>query len=330
MKDEFSDYQKYFTTGLRVEVRFPRGQKEPFSDGAIIASLEEDLIKFQLSRDTLPEDVRNETGIVVDIRAGKDGSAFCCRAIIVAEREGAYVTARLIGSVIPNDMREYYRIDTYIPVRYRLDPDASPDQLKETWRAKRYPAQQAANDASPLPATEENAPSDEPSRAIPLAANMSGSGIRIRTRDKIQTGTLLSMELYLPLENLKVVPVIGEVVHVAPLRTREGDSPLFGTALHFLCIDERDRDSIIRFISLEQLDRLRNQQSGTASISSLDYASYSRRKQVFRFATVAGIILLFAVIAATLVYYRFNSPKGEIEQTFEQEIQKYRKLFPWR
>lgn len=330
MKEEFSDYQKYFTAGLRVEIRLPRGQNEPFRDGAIITLQEEDLITLQLSRDALPEDVRSETGTVVDIRTGKEGCAYCCRAIIVAEREGAHLTARLIGSVVPDEMRDYYRIDTYIPIRYQLDIDASPEQLREAWRAKRYPAQQTTNDAAPFSAEDETPPTTEPYRAVPLAANLSGSGIRIRTHDELQTGTLLSLELYLPLENLEIVPVIAEVVNVTPLRTREGDTPLFNTALHYLCIDERDRDSIIRFISLEQLDRLRNHQGGTVSISSLDYASYSRRKRLLRLATTVGIILLFAAIAGALVYYRLNSPKGEIEQTFEQEIQKYRKLFPWR
>ena len=330
MKEEFSDYQKYFTTGLRVEVRFPRGQKEPFRDGAIITLQEEDLIKFQLSRYALPADVRAETGTVVDIRLGKDGNAYCNRAIIVAEREGAHVTARLIGSVIPDEMREYYRIDTYIPIRYQLDPDASPDQLREAWRARRYPAQQTTSDDATFAAEEETSPSTEPFRAVPLAANLSGSGIRIRTHDELQTGALLSLELYLPLENLKIVPIIAEVVNVLPLLTREGDPPLFSAALHFLFIDEQDRDSIIRFISIEQLDRLRNQKGDAVSISSLDYASYSRRKRLMRLATAAGIVLLFAAIAAALVYYRLNSPKGEIEQTFEREIQKYRKLFPWR
>ncbi|MBT1074383.1 PilZ-like domain-containing protein [Geobacter grbiciae] len=330
MKEEFSDYQKHFAAGLRVEVRFPRGQNKPFRDGAIITLQEEDLITLQISRDALPEDVRAETGTFVDIHTGKDGNAYCSRAIIVAERDGSQVTARLIGNVIPDEMREYYRIETYIPVRYQLDLDATPEQLQERWRAKRYPAQQSTDNAAHLSTDRETSPVTEPSRAVPLAANLSGSGIRIRTRDKFQTGTLLSMELYLPLEDLKIVPIIAEVVHVDPLRTKEGAPPLFSTALHFLCIDERDRDSVIRFISLEQLDRLRDHQGGTVSISSLEYAAYSRRRRLLRSATAACIILLLGAIAFALVYYRLNSPKGEIEQTFEQEIRKYRTLFPWR
>lgn len=330
MKEEFSDYQKYFGIGLRVEVRFPRAQEEPFSDGAIISLMDEDLVKLQLSRDVLPENVKTETGTVVDIRGGKEGSAHCCRAIIVEGWDGTLLTVRLIGSVIPDEMREFYRIETHIPIRYRLEPDTSPEQTRELWHERRYPPQQSVKDTSPLiPPAKDIAPPDESQSTVPLAANLSGSGIRIRIHEELTIGTLLPMELYLHLETLKVVPVVAEVVHVAPLRTRDGDTPLFSTALRFLCIDERDRDAVIRFISTEQLARLRAHH-GSVSISSLDYEAYSRRKNVQRIGLAVGIILLFAVVAAALVFFRLNSPKGEIEQTFEQEIQKYRKLIHWR
>jgi hypothetical protein len=329
MKEEFSDYQQYFGTGLRVEVRFPRGQEEPFRDGAIISLMNEDLVKLQISRDVLPENVKTETGTVVDIRGGKEGSAHCCRAIIVEELDGTLLTVRLIGNVIPDEMREYFRIETYIPIRYRVEPDTPPEQIREQWHAIRYPSPQPVKDAPPLihPAIDP-APPDK--SAAPLAANLSGSGIRIRIHEELSTGALLPMELYLHLETLKMVPVVAEVVQVSPLRTREGDAPLFSTALRFICIDERDRDAVIRFISTEQLARLRSHHSGSVSISSLDYEAYSRQRSVQRIVLVIGIILIFGAIAATLVFSRLNSPKGEIEQTFEREIEQYRKPIPWR
>ncbi|WP_306532749.1 PilZ-like domain-containing protein [Geobacter sp.] len=329
MKEEFSDYQKYFGIGLRVEVRFPRAQEEPFSDGAIISMMDEDLVKLQLSRDILPENVKTETGTTIDIRGGKEGSAHCCRAIIVEEWDGTLLNVRLIGNVIPDEMREFYRIETYIPIRYRLEPDTSPEQIREQWHARRYSSPHPAEGALPLNQGSEHLPLDEPASASPLAANLSGSGIRIRIHEELPTAALVPMELYLQLETLKTVPIVGEVVQVSPLHTREGDAPLFSTALRFTCIDERDRDAVIRFISREQLARLRSHQ-GSVSISSLDYEAYSRQKNVQRIVLVIGIVLIVAAIAAALVLSRLNSPKGEIEQTFEREIQKYRKLMPWR
>lgn len=328
MKEEFSDYQLYFGAGMRVEVRFPRGEEEPFREDAAISLMVEDLVKLQLSREVLPRNVKTDTGAAIDIRGGKEGSAHCCRAIIVEDWDGALLTARLIGQVIPDEMREYYRIETYIPLRYRLEPDASAEQIREQWHARRYPPPDTMKQTSPL--VQETAFAEEPVNTAPLAANLSGSGIRIRIRDELPTGTLLPMDLYLQLDTLKTVPVVGEVVQVSPLRTREGEAPLFSTALRFVCIDERDRDAVIRFISREQLARLRAHQGMRVSIKSLGHETYSRKKSLQRIGIVTGIILLFAAIAAVLVFSRLNSPKGEIEQTFEREMQKYRKLIPWR
>ena len=331
MKEEFTDYQKYFATGSRVEVRFPRGQEETFRDGALISLIDEDLVKLQLSRDILPEMVRTETGTIVDIRAGKDGSAHCCRAIIVEEPEGALLTVRLIGNVIPDEMREYYRIETYIPIRYHLEPDSSSEQIKEQWHARRYPLPTQAKKASPFsPPGEEQSRYHEPASTAPLAANLSGSGIRIRIHEELTVGSLLPMELYLHLETPMVAQVVAEVVQTTPLCAREGVAPLFSTALRFICIDERDRDSVIKFISAEQIARLRTHHGGSVSISSLDYERYSRQKDVQRIVLAIGLILLFAAIAAVLVFSRLNSPKGEIERTFEGEIKRYRQLIPWR
>lgn len=328
MKEEFSDYQHYFGSGMRVEVRFPRGGEKPFRDDAVISLMVEDLVKLQLSRDVLAQDVRADTGATIDIRGGKEGSAHSCRAIVVEDWDGALLTARLIGKVIPDEMREYYRIETYIPLRYRLEPDATAEQIRNQWQAWRYPSPGPIKPPPPL--VHETTPRDEPVNTAPLAANLSGSGIRIRIHEELPTGALLPMELYLQLETLKTVPVVGEVVQVSPLRTREGDAPLFSTALRFVCIDERDRDAVIRFISTEQLARLRSHHGGSVSIESLNHEAHSRRTSLQRIGIVASIILLFAAIAAVLVFSRLNSPKGEIEQTFEREVQKYRKLIPWR
>ncbi len=328
MKEEFTDYRKYFSPGYRIEVRIPRATGDPFRDGATITRLEEDLVQFQLSRDVLPAGIKAEAGTIVDVRIGKDGAAYCCRAIIVTQREGANVTARFIGKVIPEEMREYYRIDTYIPVRYRIEPDTPPEQLRKKWHAKRYPASDKTDETlSGIP------PAAGPHRSstTPLAANLSGSGIRLKIPEELPIGTLLPMELYLALDTPEVVQIIAEVVHVSPLHPSLNTPQLFNTALHFLCIDERDRDSVIKFISIEQIERLRATQGSAVSLSNLGgYAAYSKSREIRRIAVTITIILVIAAIAALLILSRRNNPKGEIEQTFEDEIRKYRKLVPWR
>ena len=325
MKEEPFNYYKYFDVGLRLEVRFPRSQDAVFRDWAVISLLDEDLVEFQLSRDVLPENVSAETGTILDLRLGKDGNAYCCRAIVVSEREGARITARLIGEVVPDELREFYRIDAYIPLRYRLPAGETPEQIKEQWRKERSPLP-SPEDKEPLPPA---TAADVPPLPHPIAANLSGSGIRIKIHDQLTIGDLVPLELLLPLDGTHSVTVLGEVMHVSQLKTREGEPPLYSTALHFCNIDERDRDTIIRFISVEQLEHLRNMRGPTVSITDLEYTGYSR--QVRRRRIIFALLLITAIVAtiASLVIFRLKGDKGEIEQTYEREIQKYRRIIPW-
>lgn len=329
MKEEPFNYYRYFDVGLRLEVRFPRDQDTFFSDWAVISILDEDLVEFQLSRDVLPENVSAETGTILDLRLGKDGSAYCCRAIVISEREGARITARLIGEVIPDELREFYRIDAYIPLRYRLPADESPEHIKEQWRKKRYPSPSEENDEPSAPATGTDAEAAPPLLPHPVAANISGSGIRVRIHEQLAVGELLPLELLLTHDGTQTVAVVGEVMHVSPLRTKEGAPPLYSTALHFRCIDERDRDAVVRFVSAEQLEHLRNMRGSSVSITDLEYTGYSRQ---FRRRRIIFALVLFTAIAAalvSLVIFRLTGDKGEIEQTYEREIKKYRRAIPW-
>lgn len=329
MKEEPFNYYRYFDVGLRLEVRFPRSQDAVFRDWAVISLLDEDLVEFQLSRDVLPENVSAETGTILDLRLGKEGSAYCCRAIVVSEREGARITARLIGEVVPDELREFYRIDAYIPLRYRLPTSESPEQIKEQWRKERYPLPSPEDRETQLPPGESEAVADTSPLPHPVAANLSGSGIRIRVHDHLTIGDHIPLELLLPLDGTHSVAVVGEVMNVSPLKTREGEPPLYSTALHFRCIDERDRDAVIRFISKEQLEHLRNMRGPTVSITDLEYTGYSQKARRMRLLFAFAIIAAIVATITSLVIFRLKGDKGEIEQTYEREIKKYRSIIPW-
>ncbi|AJE03627.1 PilZ-like domain-containing protein [Geobacter pickeringii] len=330
MKEQPPNYSSYFDVGLRVEVRFPRTEDLAFRDWAVVTLFDEDLVAFQLSRDVLPELVKTDIGTILDLRLGKGGSAYCCRSIIVGERTGASITVRLIGGVVPDELREFYRIDAYIPLRYRIPTGESASEIKAHWESSRY-GTPTASDSFPPPAVDAGesfgARADHPT---PVAANISGSGIRIRTREQFSIGDLLPVELFLPLEPPRTISIVGQVVHVGQVRTREGDSPLFSTALHFYCIDERDQDAIIRFISMVQLEHLRSVRGDAISITDLEYTTYSRRMRRRRIIFATILISLILIALTLLAISRLTGPKGEIEQNYEREIQKYRSTFPWR
>lgn len=328
MKEQPPNYSSYFDIGLRVEIRFPRTENLDFRDWAVVTLVDDDLVEFQLSRDDLPELVKTDIGTILDLRLGKGGSAYCCRAIIVGERTGAKITARLIGGVVPDELREFYRVDAYIPLRYRIPAEESAGEIKARWESRRYGTPTANDDFLPPPDAD-GATGTRADHPTPVAANISGSGIRIRTREPLAIGDLLPMELILPMEQALAIPVVAQVVHVGHVQTREGNPPLFSTALHFFCIDERDQDAIVRFISMVQLEHLRSVRGDAISITDLEYASYSRqmRRRKIAFAIMISVIL---IALALLAISRLTGPKGEIERNYEREIRKYRSVVPWR
>ncbi|WP_298433072.1 PilZ-like domain-containing protein [Geobacter sp.] len=329
MKEQPPNYYKYFDVGLRVEVRFPRSEAPAFSDWAVITLFEEDLVEFQLSRDALPEGVRTDVGTILDLRLGQGGSAYCCRSIIVGEPAGAKISARLIGEVVPDELREFYRIDAYIPLRYRLPRGEPAGEIRARWEAGRYGPPDAGGDLPSLPAGADLSGGRPAGHPAPVAANISGSGIRIRTHEQFAVGDLLPLELFLPLEQPTTISVIGQVVHVGQVRTRDGEPPLFGTALHFFCIDERDRDAIVKFVSLVQLEHLRSLRGNAIRITDLEYTEYARRMRLRRIVFAAALIAVILIVLALLAISRLTGPKGEIEQDYEREIKKYRSAIPW-
>ncbi|BBA69764.1 PilZ-like domain-containing protein [Geobacter sulfurreducens] len=332
MSDELFNYYKYFDLDQRIEVRFPRAQNVSFREWGVVTLFDGDLLVLQLSRDSLPENVSARTGTILDLRLGKGGYGYCCRAIIVEEHGDARLTVRLIGEVIPDELREYYRIDAYIPLRYSIPRGLSDHEIRQRWRARRYPPPTTveAQGTSLTTPPQEPPREEESSQPPPLAANISGSGIRIRISEELSVDTLVDMELFLTQDKLRVVPVVCQVVHVAALRHKAGEPPLFSTALRFLCIDERDRDMVVGFVSAAQLEHLRIMRGGNVSVTELEYAEYSRHRRLRRIIVGIIVVTLIIVAVVVLIISRINGKKGEIEQTYEREIKKYRHIVPWR
>jgi ferric-dicitrate binding protein FerR (iron transport regulator) len=98
-------------------------------------------------------------------------------------------------------------------------------------------------------------------------------------------------------------------------------------------IDERDRENIIRFISLEQLQQLqqnRIKEEGNGFQSTPFAPVDMRRVWRRRLVATAVALAIFAAIAAWLVpvlmdYYSRGSERNIIENTFDQGVQKYRR-----
>ena len=294
----FDQYLEHFPVGLKVNVGIPVPGGDTFHDWAVIHTIDEDLVSLQLSRDTLPAGVKLRVGTILDIRAGNEISGYSCRAIIVAEGYRREVLLRLIGEIVSSELREFYRIDAFLPIKYFISCEQSEVKLKIAWKEKREARltvekerkQQEKKPWERLRQAPENEelPSEEFGEeglwddagegldqedqivddtrdhswddVIPLAANISGGGVRMLLHHKFENNTLVPLEIYLPSEpDPQVIDAVCIVAFANEnyAATKQFNRASYNTGLKFKFVEERDRDAIVSYISNVQLKRIR-------------------------------------------------------------------------
>lgn len=369
---DFDQYLEHFPVGLKVNVGIPVPGGDTFHDWAIIHAIDEDLVSLQLSRDTLPAGVKLKVGTILDIRAGNEIEGYSCRAIIVTEGYRREVLLRLIGEIVSSELREFYRIDAFLPIKYFISTEQSEVRLKVAWKEKREARlaadqerkQQAKKPWERLrqaPETEE-LPSeefgeeglwddtgeglDQPDQVIddtsdhtwddviPLAANISGGGVRMLLHHKFENDTLVPLEIYLPCEP---EPQIIDAVCIVAFAnenyaaTKQFNRTSYNTGLKFKFIEERDRDAIVSYISNVQLKRIRLMREQylfrSGPNSDIPEVTPEQRLKLLLKTGLIIIVVVLALISLTIYFknYAENRPKNEIELLFEKGFSDYLK-----
>jgi hypothetical protein len=356
-------YARYFSVGLKVGVGIPLSGGDVFKDWAIIDSIHEDLVSLQLSRDILPAGVELHYGLILELRGGKESNGYCCRAIVVSEGDARELLLRLIGEVVSDELREFYRIDAFLPIRYFVSHEQNIDKLREQWEERRKRRQQleaerkdqrwiggipSANSElpkerlqgepeydSPAPTPESGSLADTERELwdaiIPLAANISGGGLRIITHQGFEYGEYTLLEILVPSPQ-RVIEVIGKIVFANRNFAAGDDREYYNTGVQFMYIDERDRDAIVSYISTIQLKRIRQLRERYLFRGKLeDYEPFelstgtpSSTRKVLWAVLALLLLVLLAQLALFFRDYAAEHPKGEIQRIFEDGVIKYR------
>ena len=364
---DYDHYIDHFPLGMKVKVGIPVPGGSVFHDWAIITFIEEDLVELQLSRDILPAGVRLLVGTILDIRGGKDENAYSCRGIIVTEGAKRLVLLRLIGEIVTDELREYYRIDAFLPIKYYITKQTSEFAMRQDWAAKREaraelerehrlsekkpwqrlmlpqaeelsdeerePGERAYDELEELPEEEVDTADHSWDDVVPLAANISGGGLRILMHHQLKVDDLVALEVFVPTEpQPRIVDAVGKVVHSAQnyAATKQMQRDSYNTNIEFLIIDERDRDTIVSYISNIQLKRirqLREQYLGRGLHHDVDELIDTNQLQI-RILRVVLALFVCLVLTGIAVYFKNyvkNRPKGEIELIFEKGFTDYLK-----
>lgn len=345
-------YVRFFPPGMKIGVGIPLPNAEIFRDWAVISELDEDLVSLQLSRDQLPAGVDLHVGQIVELRGGKNDSAYSCRAIIVSEGQARQVLLRLIGEIVTDELREFYRIDAFLPIKYYVSREQNPSVLSKEWQARRHKRledelirKQERWDSSfvsgntdlppecpPEPTVSEPGDTDSSwDTIVPLAASISGGGMRINAHQGFEAGEYVPLEIMVPAPR-RIVEAVGRVVFCNRNCGQSGDRENFNVALKFVFIDERDRDAIVNHISSVQLKRIRQLREHFSLRAGLDAEADAGdggmpvwrsivRNSIYAAVLAVITLMLFNYFRGYMQYH----PKSEIEETFETGIKKYLK-----
>ena len=361
---DFEDYANYFPVGMKVGVGIPLATAGVFREWAMIHEIDEDFVSLQLSRDQLPLNVSLHVGQIIDLRGGKDDSGYSCRAIIVAEGPAREILLRLIGEIVSDELREFYRIDAFLPIKYYISPEQHVDTLKQEWEQRReqrrisdadqtseqwdsrllladaeLPPERRLEQAVDFPEEEEveeevEEHADSWDTIIPLAANISGGGVRITIHQQFESGDYVLLELLVPMP-CRIVDIVARVITTNRNYAAGGDREYYNTGMQFVFIDERDRDAIISHISNVQLKRIRMLREqfvfrdGLPAGSEVQEAPSLINWAAFgRWLGYTFVFLLFTLFLFNYFrHYAQDHPKNEIEEIFEGGIRKYLEKF---
>ncbi|ACM18418.1 PilZ domain protein [Geotalea daltonii FRC-32] len=274
MSEQNLYYRDYFHVNQRARVDLPLGNGRFFHEWAVISSAHGDLISLRLSRDVLPHDLLLAKGEPVSVRAGSGGQGYRCHAVI-EDVELEKVTLRLSGSVIPDELRAYFRLDTLLEFNY------SPAGKEETWElpgnrciigtgtgCAKPSSQQWNFQRSRLMEMCNDKGNGEKHAAQPIIVNISGGGLRAQTVEEIQVGSVFNLAFHLPNSQPHQVQTLAEVIYCQPLASVWHTSTSFSTGMRYLKINERSRDSIIKFVCSEEIKKIRNCNKNFHSMAS--------------------------------------------------------------
>lgn len=253
-----SNYETYFKASRPVKVLIQLAENRIFEGMALVRSVTGERMTLSLAEESSGHADGITAGAAVTVIADSGYSISRCSGKLESVPLGKLLRVTLQGKVSEKQQREYFRFDVRIPILYSVPEDQTLIGVKNRWRELReqlgeatLPEMESGNDGFMVVRwlDSENIP--------PEHVNLSGGGVRFKMPDYLEPGTLINVQLFLPLVPPRVICAVAEVLRCNELQLFWRSGIFYSTAMRFLCIDEKDRDSIISYVLMEQRRTLR-------------------------------------------------------------------------
>lgn len=253
MDGETATYADYFRQGQPVKVCIHLADKRMFEDNAVVMAMEANRMKLEVWGSDLADMGGAKAGADATVITEHGYSVYRCHASLETETSGRIVSLLLTGGVRERQLREYFRFDVFVPLIHSIPENQALTVVKAQWREN---IERCLEIPPPVIGWH-----GDGFRVVkwnglvnlhPVRVNLSGGGIRFRTPEYAAPGTLMHLTIFLPLLQPRVISVVAEVMRCHEMTLFWTKGNFHSAALRFLFIEERDRDSIISHIFMEQ------------------------------------------------------------------------------
>jgi hypothetical protein len=254
------NYEHYFNQGQPVKISVRLSANLLRESNGEITAISANRARVEILGGEAPKAISSQKpGTHISLSGWSGWGFYCCDAVLVEVISPKEFDLRLEGEVEEIQRREYFRLDVCLPVIVSSPPQQTIASLTEQWEKKKYGLQDApppemfatARGYRAVTATREDVPSQD--------VNLSGGGLRFRMPSALANGTRVHVDIFLPLAPPRIVSAVAEVLRSNEVTLRIEKAPVFITAMKFILIEEKDRDSIIAFLFAEQRLQLQSE-----------------------------------------------------------------------
>lgn len=283
-------YADNFSAGKKVEIHIPLPYAKMFRDWAVIKAMDNNLITLQLSRDILPAGVCLRVGQMLELKNNGGKGERLCHAVVVGKEFGQELNLLLTDDVVPDEPREFYRINVFLPIICCHLKTRNPLRLGAQWEHRRkkqekyereYKKQQLekqrrrvledeqirkqscirkAGTTNVVTTYRDSLEDNEYYRrwdtVLPLAVNISGGGICFMEDEVISVNEYMRLEIFIPTPR-RVIDSVARVVFAQRNFADGLVQDVFAIGLQFVFIDEGDRFALVQYSNAIQRARIR-------------------------------------------------------------------------
>jgi hypothetical protein len=247
------DYVKtddYATIGIRLaDLTF-------FEGGVVVREVVGETLELELI-DEFPPAAIAEVGAQAML-SKKDQQILCRCHVILTSVAGRSLRCQVVDDVEIHQRREFFRLDVAIPFRCHIPVDQRLSAAIDYWSMSRISIED-----DPPPRFSQTRRGGfrvlnwHGTSLEPQPINLSGGGVRCKLPQLLPVGSLVNLELFLPLTPGRIIHSVGIVVWSQELVLAATSLDGHLTAIRFVHLAENDRETIISYIFNEQRSQLR-------------------------------------------------------------------------